>query len=234
MSLPRITHTLYETILPSTNKKIKYRAFTVKEEKIMLIAKESRDSEQITLAIKQILTNCLIDVDIDSLAIFDVEYMLNAIRSKSVGNIVEFVILDPETEEEVKLTMDLDKVVISKSPEHTNKIKVNDEYTLFMRYPNYDTYLVTFKNEKPQDPLMYYDTMLSCFDRLVSKDAVYKFSDFSKEEVDQFVEDLDPGVMEKLRDFFKTMPIMRHEIKYKNKAGNDKTFVIEGTDSFFI
>lgn len=234
MQLPKIDLPIYEMILPSTGEKVKFRTFTVKEEKILLIAKESKDSDQNMLAIKQILNNCLIDKNVEDLAIFDIEYLLLMIRGKSVNNTAEFIITDPETFEEVKLKINIDDVKINKDPRHSNKIKLNDEYIMFMKYPNIEMFKAVFESEKTKDPLVYYNVMVSCIDKLVSEETVYKFSDFSKEEIDAFMENLESDIIERIKVFFETMPRLRHEVKYKNKNGNEKTFVLEGTDSFFI
>lgn len=234
MQLPKIDLPIYEMILPSTGEKVKFRTFTVKEEKILLIAKESKDSDQNMLAIKQILNNCLIDKNVEDLAIFDIEYLLLMIRGKSVNNTAEFIITDPETFEEVKLKINIDDVKINKDPRHSNKIKLNDEYIMFMKYPNIEMFKAVFESEKTKDPLVYYNVMVSCIDKLVSEETVYKFSDFSNEEIDAFMENLESDIIERIKVFFETMPRLRHEVKYKNKNGNEKTFVLEGTDSFFI
>ncbi len=234
MQLPKIDLPIYEMILPSTGEKVKFRTFTVKEEKILLIAKESKDSDQNMLAIKQILNNCLIDKNVEDLAIFDIEYLLLMIRGKSVNNTAEFIITDPETFEEVKLKINIDDVKINKDPRHSNKIKLNDEYIMFMKYPNIEMFKAVFESEKTKDPLVYYNVMVSCIDKLVSEETVYKFSDFSNEEIDAFMENLESDIIERIKVFFETMPRLRHEVKYKNKNGNEKIFVLEGTDSFFI
>lgn len=234
MALPKIDLPIYEAKLPSTGEVVKYRAFTVKEEKIMLIAKEANDIQQIIIAIKQILNNCVLNKTIDELAVFDVEYLLTMIRSKSVNNVVDFSILDPETQDEVKLSLDIEQMTVFRDDRHTNKIRINDEYVMFMKYPSYETYLSTFKDQSQEDPMVYYDVMISCIDKIVSEDTVYNLSEFTREEIDQFIEGLSADVVEKIQTFFETMPKLRHEIKYKNSKGNEKTFVIEGTESFFM
>lgn len=234
MKLPKIDLPLYELVLPSTGEKVKYRAFTVKEEKIMLIAKESRDSEQIILSIKQIIDNCLIDKKSDDLSIFDVEYVILMIRGKSVNNTIDFSITDPETGEDIKLSVDIEDVKIIRNEEHTNRIKLNDQYTMFMKYPSYDLFAAATKNIKDANSLLFYDVMISCIDKVVSADEVYQFSDFTREDVDKFMEDLESDVIERIQKFFETMPKLRHEIHYVNSVGNKKAFVIEGTESFFM
>lgn len=234
MELPKIDLPIYEIILPSNNEKVKYRPFTVKEEKVFLIAKESKDTDQNILSIKQVLNNCLIDKSIDDLAIFDIEYLLLAIRGKSVNNTADFIITDPETGEEVKLKLDVNDVQVKRDPTHSNKIRLNDEYTLFMKYPNIDLFKILTNGIKIKDPLVYYNIMLSCMEKIASSEAVYHFKDFTNEEIDKFIENLENDIISRIENFFNTAPKLRHEIKYKNTLGHEKTFVIEGTDSFFI
>lgn len=233
MALPKIDLPLYQCELPSTGKKIKYRPFTVKEEKILLTAQESKEPEQIMLAIKQVLNNCLNGVDIADLAIFDVEYMIIQLRSKSVDNKTEFEIVDPETEEKVKLELNLDEVKISRDQNHTNKVKLSDEYTLFLKYPTIEQLedLISRQEQSQEDN---YNLMMSCLDKLASKEELFKFSDFPKKEIDEFIESLHSDVIKEIKKFFDTMPRVRYEIPYTNSAGNKKTFVLEGTQSFFI
>lgn len=233
MALPKIDLPLYQCELPSTGKKIKYRPFTVKEEKILLTAQESKESAQIILAIKQILNNCLQDVDVSQLSVFDVEYMLIQLRSRSVDNMTEFEITDPETDEKVKLELNLSDVKVSRHKDHDNKIKISDEYTLFLRYPTIDQFEALMDKEE-QTAEDSYDMLISCLDKLASKDEVYKFSDFSKKEVNDFAESLHSDTIKSIKTFFDTMPKVRHEIQYTNSKGNKKTFVLEGTQTFFI
>lgn len=233
MPLPKIDLPLYQCELPSTGKKIKYTPFTVKEEKILLTAQESKESAQIILAIKQILNNCLQDVDVSQLSVFDIEYMLIQLRSRSVDNMTEFEVTDPETDEKVKLELNLSDVKVSRHKDHDNKIKISDEYTLFLRYPTIDQFesLMDKEEQTAEDS---YDMLISCLDKLASKDEVYKFSDFSKKEVNEFAESLHSDTIKSIKTFFDTMPKVRHEIPYTNSKGNKKTFVLEGTQTFFI
>jgi hypothetical protein len=233
MPLPKIDLPIYQCELPSTGKPIKFRPFSVKEEKILLTAQESEDPKQVILAIKQILTNCLVDVDVDKLAVFDFEYLLIVLRSKSVDNIVQFEIKDPDTEESVKLEVDISKVKVEKDPKHTNKVDLSP-YSLFLKYPNIDEIDVLFKKDSESSAEDNYNILISCLDKLVLEDDVYLFKDFSKKEVDEFVESLGSDIIIKIRNFFETMPKVRHEVPYINSKGENKTFVLQGTQSFFI
>ena len=233
MALPKIDLPIYELELPSTGKKVKFRPFTVKEEKILLTAQEADDPSQMILAIKQIVNNCLVDNTIDNLAVFDIEYLLIMIRSKSVDNKVEFEITDAETEEKVKLELDLSHVKVEKDPTHTNKVKISDDYTLFLKYPSVDSFsdMMVKEAQTAEDS---YKVMINCLDKLASEDEVFVFDDFTSKEVDNFVDSLHSDTIKEIKKFFDTLPKVRHELKYINSKGDEKVFVIQGTESFFI
>jgi len=231
--LPKIDLPLFELELPSTGKKVKYRPFTVKEEKILLVAQESEDPEQTILSVKQIINNCLVDTQVEKLAMFDLEYVLLMLRSKSVDNNIKFGVKDPDTEENIELEIDLNEVKIAKDEKHTNKIKINDDYTLLLRYPTIEEFIKIAGSDQ-KDPLVNYFIMISCLDKIASDDEVYKFSDYSDEEIDELMEGLQGDVIKKIQEFFETMPKLRHEMKYTNSKGKEQTFVIEGMRSFFI
>ena len=233
MALPKIDLPIYELILPSNGKKLQYRPFTVKEEKILLTAQQSKESEQIIIAIKQIVNNCIIDYDVDKLALFDLEYLMINIRSKSVDSNVEFEIEDPDTKEKVKLVLNLENVKVQRDERHTNKIQVDDTYTLFLKYPTIDDFSdIIGKADLP--PEKTYEILMSCIDKLASEDDVYNFKDFNKKQVDEFIDSLNADVTKKIKIFFDTMPKVRHEMPYKNSNGEEKVFTIQGTQSFFM
>ena len=233
MALPKIDLPLYELKLPSNDKKVQYRPFTVKEEKILLSAQQSKENDQIVMAIKQIVNNCLIDYSIDDLSLFDLEYLLINIRSKSIDNSVEFEIEDPDTQEKIKLKLLLDNVKVHRDENHTNKIQVDDTYTLFLKYPNIDNFIDVL-NGSDISPEKTYDILLSCIDKLASADEVYNFKDFNAKQVNEFIESLHSDTTKKIKLFFDTMPKVRHEMLYTNSEGKEKTFTIQGTQSFFM
>ena len=230
--LPKIDLPIFETKLPSTQENIKYRPFTVKEEKIMLVAGESKDMMQQVLAIKQIVNNCVLERDISDIAMFDLEYLLLLLRARSVNNDVEFEIIDPDTSEEIKLTLDIDNVELKLAPDHTKEVKINEQYSLMLKYPSIDEFIrITALNDK--DPLSSYFIMISCLDSVVSEDEVHSFKNYSDKEVDDFMENVSGDVVKGIQKFFDSMPKLRHTMPYKDKEGNDKNFVIEGIRSFF-
>lgn len=233
MALPKINLPISELTLPSNGAKIKYRPFTVKEEKILLVAQESGETENEVLAMKQIINNCMIDYDISDIALFDFEYIYLTLRSRSVDNMAKFVIKDPDTQENVELELDMTDVDIYREEGHSNEIKVNDDYTLFLRYPNVDNF-IRIVSSSEDDPLVNYFVMVSCLDSLASEDEVHDFKEYSEEEVEEFMDGLSGDVIRQITTFFETMPKIRKEIPYTNSEGKEQTFVVEGTRSFFI
>ena len=233
MPLPKIDIPIFEMELPSTKKKLKYRPFTVKEEKILLVAQEANDPEQEILAARQVISNCIIDEDVSSFAMFDLEYVLLVLRSRSVDNTITFQIKDPDTEESIQLVIDADNVKFMEDESHTNKIALDGTYSLFLKYPTIEEFTSIIKMDD-DDPLVNYFVMISCLDYIASEDEVHYFKDYENSDIDAFMDNLDGGVIKKIEHFFSTMPKLRHEMKYKNKEGKDKTFVIEGMRSFFI
>jgi len=233
MPLPKIDMPLYDLTIPSNGEKLKYRPFTVKEEKIMLMARESADPKEIISAIKQIVSNCIFGAKLDDLALFDLEYIILNIRSRSVDNVIKFEITDPDTEQQVPVELDLKNVEIQRNEEHDNVIKISDNYILYLKYPHIDDFFELLMDENPSQERQF-EILISCMDKLASEEDVYNFKDFSKQEVDEFVESLNADTLRDMKKFFDTIPTARHEIPYVNSNGDEKTFVIQGTQSFFI
>ena len=234
MPLPKIEQPLFDLTIPSTGKNVKFRPFTVKEEKILLIAQESNDIKQIVNSIKQIVGNCVYDVDVDKLAMFDLEYILINLRAKSVNNEIEFKIKDPDTEEEIELSLDINDIEVKISDDHSKVIKLSDDIHIMMKYPQIDQLIDLQKSEKENQSEALFEIMMGCIDSVVQGEEVYSLKDFTKAEVDEFLESLSSHHVESIKNFFDTMPILRYEKKYKREDGTEKTFVAEGTETFFI
>ena len=236
MPLPKIDQPIFELTVPSNGDKINFRPFTVKEEKILLIAQESNDIDQVVLAIKQILTNCIHDYKIEKLAVFDLEYILIQIRAKAVNNQLKFRVTDPETNENIDLELNIDEIEIVRHADHKDIVKVSDTISLKMKYPTID-YLRALKTDSANaagQGAALFELMKSCIATVIDGDAVYKLKDFTDTEIDDFLDSLDSKVLNSVKEFFDTIPKMRYEVKYKTKDGKDKTFVAEGTETFFI
>lgn len=235
MALPKLNKPIFEIEIPSMKKKVTFNPFTVKEEKILLIAQESKDPDQMVLAIKQILNNCLHDVDIDKLATFDLEYLLINLRAKSVNNIFEVNIKDPDTDETIKLEVDIDDIKVQFDPEHKNKIELEPNVYLIMRYPSLkqlDSIIKLAANNSNSEEL--FELMISCFDILAYGEDVYKFDEYTPQQKIEFADDLSGGAINEIKNFFKTIPSLQYETSYKNSNGDTKRFLLKGTETFFI
>jgi len=233
MPLPKIELPLFETTIPSTEQKIRYRPFTVKEEKNLLIAQESQDYDQMVLSIQQLLTNCIADdVDVEKLALFDLEYLMLQIRARSVNNVIEFRIKDPVTGDPVDLEMDIDKLEVEFPEVDRRKIRINDDYIINMRYPTIkEMYLIKDIQDNAVEKL--FDMMISCIENVVNQDQIYTLSEFSDKEVMEFVDDLPNSAIEKIKLFFERMPSVTYMAEWKTEEGEERSVKLEGLDNFF-
>lgn len=234
MALPKLEHPLFDLKIPSTQEKVKFRPFTVKEEKILLVAKESQERSQMIDAIKQIISNCIEDIEVNKLAIFDIEYIMLQIRAKSVNNVIDFKIKDPDTEEEVELSIDIDDIQIQFDDDHTDRIHLQDETYLIMRYPSVKELDMIFELTQQESSEKMFDLLVKCFDKIVDGENVYNVKDHTDKEIEDFVNSLSSRNIQEIKKFFDTMPVMKYEKKYKNKNGDEKTFVVRGTETFFL
>jgi hypothetical protein len=233
--LPKIDLPLFEMTLPTTQKVVKYRQYTVKEEKILLVANESKDAMQEIIALKQVVNNCLLDVNVEELPMVDLEYAYLMLRSKSVDNSLDFNIKDPDTDEVINLKLEIDDIKLNIGDDflESSKIKLNDDYSLFLKLPNIDNFVKIIEMD-PADPLVNYFILVSCLDKVASEDEIHEFKNYSQSEIDAFMETLTNTVISQIQKFFENMPRLRHEVKYTNSEGKEQTFVIEGMRTFFI
>jgi|TARA_B110000967_G_C18881021_1_gene561068 hypothetical protein len=233
MKLPKIDLPLFETKLPSTEETVQYRPFTVREEKILLVAQESKDPNQMVLAMRQIATNCCPNLEVNTIAMFDLEFIMMQIRAKSVNNKIEFVLSDPDTGAPVELELDVDDIELVIPEGHTKEITVTDDMYLMMRYPRLDEVSLFLKVvDKPTESL--FDVMTSCIESVVVGDEVQSLKEYTKKEIVEFVESFPGGTVDALQNFFETMPKLRFQTEYTNAAGEIKKVALEGTDTFFL
>ena len=238
MSLPKIDAPTYELILPSSNRKIRYRPFLVKEEKLLIIAMESEDMSQIASAIKQVLTNCIITrgIKIDKLSTFDIEYLFLNVRGKSVGESVDVLLTCPDDgETQVPVTIALSDIQVQKDPEHTDTIKLNDEYYMKMRYPSLDEFVKD--NFDPEDVGQIdqsFEMIAKCIEQVYNEEESWAGSDHTHKELIEFVENLGTTQFQSIEKFFATMPKLSHTVKVRNpNTGVESDVVLEGLASFF-
>ena len=238
MPLPTITTPSYELELPSTGKKIKYRPFLVKEEKLLVLALETEDTKQISTAIKTVLKSCIQSrgVKVDKLPTFDIEYLFLNIRGKSVGEEIEVNLIAPDDKEtSVPVTINIDDIKISKSKNHSNKIKLDDSLMMEMKYPSLDEFVKNnfdFTEEVNMDQS--FDLIASCIDKIYNDEEVWSTADCTKKEVKEFLEQMNSMQFKDIEKFFDDMPKLSHSVTFTNPNTNvESTVVLEGLSSFF-
>jgi hypothetical protein len=225
MGLPKIDIATFELKLPSTGQKIKYRPFLVKEEKILLIAAESKDNGQILHAMEQVISNCLIDkIDMEDMPSFDVEYIFLKLREKSMGEVIKVNVVDPEEKKKFEVNVDLNKVVIKKSPNHEKRIKLSNTLFIEMKYPNMQTIL----SVDPTKPLIEngFTIITNCIDKIYDGDTVHEAKDYTKKELQEFIEQFTQDMYDKLGNFFETMPSIYYESEEESPYTKKKIKVV--------
>jgi glutamyl/glutaminyl-tRNA synthetase len=239
MPLPKINTPTYELVLPSNGKKIKYRPFLVREEKILIMAMESEDMKQITDSIVQILGDCILtkDIKVESLATFDIEFLFLNVRAKSVGETVEVNITCPDDgETKVEMEIAIDDIKVQKTREHKNIIKLDDELMLKLKYPSLDQFIESNFETSGQtsDVSQSLSMITSCVDAIYNEEESWEAADCTKKELDEFIEQLNTKQFKEVEKFFTTMPKLSHKIKVKNpNTGVESEVVLEGLASFF-
>lgn len=239
MPLPVITAPTYELVLPSTNKKIKYRPFFVKEEKILLLAMESEDLTQINNAIFDVLESCILTkgVKVRDLPIFDIEYLFLNIRGKSIGEAIELVITcGDDGVTEVPLTIYIDEIEVKRNPDHNPDIQLTDKLTVRMKYPSYDQFIQeNFNSQNRQDILdLSFRIVASCIDMVYDDEECWAASDCTEQELLDWLETLNSSQYKEVEKFFKTMPKLRYETVVVNPVTEvENRIVLEGLQSFF-
>ena len=236
MPLPKIVTPSYELTLPSNGKKIGYRPFLVKEEKILILAIESSSLKQISRAIKDILKNCILTkgVKVDQLPTFDIEYLFLNIRARSIGESIELVVTCPDDNEtKVNTTIYIDEIEVKTNDKHNTDIKIDDTYTMRMKYPSLDEFIdENFNFDEQSDNS--FEIIASCIDMVFSEEEAWEAKDCTKKELTEFVEQLNSAQFKEIEQFFDTMPQLSHDIEVQNPKTKVKSTVkLEGLASFF-
>ena len=234
MALPKSVRPEYSTTIPSTGKKIKYQPFTVKEEKILVLAAESGDNEEITNAITNILERCVTspqDFKVQDLALFDIEYLFKA-RSKSAGEKIEVRVTDPDDETcTVFHEINIDKIGIERTEGHSDMIDLGSELQVQMRYPDISFFTEGIDNTDLSSSLA---TISRCVKSIVAGEEVYTRMEMADNELEEWLEELTTEQFKKIINFFQTMPKLSHSFTLKNKKkGTDFTVKLEGLADFF-
>ena len=243
MALPKIDAPIFTTKLISTGKEVKFRPFTVKEEKLFLMAYESEDTKSVNGTINQILRNCILDdTKVENLPLFDIEYLFLNLRARSVGEVVKLnyrcnnMIHEGDEEKKCNNRVEIDVNLLDIHPEinekHNNKIELTPKLGIVMKYPTMEL-INTASIEDEIDIII--EMILKCIDFIYDEDNIYYAKDASKEELLEFVESLSTKDLEKVKEFFETLPKLNKTVQFKcNKCGYTEDITVEGLQSFFM
>tara|TARA_Y100000114_G_scaffold120622_1_gene115620 strand:- start:86 stop:805 length:720 start_codon:yes stop_codon:yes gene_type:complete len=238
MPLPKVNTPTYELVLPSTGKKVKYRPFLVREEKILIMALETEDIKQITQAVVDILTECILTkgIKFENLSTFDIEYLFLNIRAKSVGETVEVNIICPDDNKtSVTVSIDIDSIKVKKNRKHKNIIKLDDNLSLKLKYPSLDQFIGSnFESKDDQSISSTLKVITSCIDVIYTEEESWVGSDSTEKELEEFIDQLNTKQFQLIEEFFNTMPKLSHPVKVKNPITEvESTVVLEGLAAFF-
>jgi len=236
MALPKLTTPTYELEIPSTDEKIKYRPFLVKEEKILMMAMESKATADITQAVKDIVSECTFNkVDISDMPMFDVEYIFLQIRSKSVGEVSKLKLLCPDDKKTfADVELNLTEVKVQVGDDHTNKIELGDGKGMIMKYPTFES----FKDGGIRDinASNMLEVISTCILQIYEEEGkkVYDPKDQTKKELTDFIEQMNTKQFKDVQKFFETMPKLKHDITIKNpKTKKESKITLTGLNDFF-
>ncbi len=237
MSLPKIGYPTLELELPSNKKKIKYRPYIVKEEKVLLLALESEEEGPIKEAIKELISNCVTSrIKVEELPSFDLEYIFLKIRAASAGEMIKMkVTCRDDNETEVETSINIEEVEVIKLEGHTNKIMLTDTLGIIMKYPSMDRFIESEFLDKDIKTEEVFKFIADHIEQVFDGEEVWDMSTTSKKEMEEWVETLTNKQFEAIQKFYETMPKLRHEFKVKNpNTGVESSYVIEGLQNFFV
>ena len=239
MPLPTISTPTYELTLPSSNKKIRYRPFLVKEEKILIIAMESQDTKQIARAVKDVISKCILSkgIKVEKLSTFDIEYLFLNIRGKSVGEQIEVMVTCPDDNKtQVPMSINVDSIKVQKDENHSTDIVLDDTFTLRMKYPSLNEFIKNnFGELEKMNVDDTFDLIASCIDQVYSEDETWASEECTKKELTNFVESLNSSQFKEVEKFFETMPKLSHTVKVINPNTKvESEIVLEGLQNFFV
>ena len=222
MPLPTIETPTYELKLPSSNKKVKYRPFLVREEKILILALESKDQNEITNCVTDVLKKCILTrgIDVDSLPTFDIEYLFLNIRAKSIGEDIKMTVTCPDDKKtQVPVTVYVDEIKVIKPKDHKTDIVLDDKMTLRMKYPSLNQFVESnFDVEDESETIVdkTFKVVADCMDTVYTEEDAWEAKDYSPDERVKFVEQLNSKQYKKVEKFFASMPKLSHTIEVIN------------------
>jgi len=232
--LPKIDKPIFEITVPSMKREVKFRPFTVKEEKILLVAQQESNEKSIILAIKQVINNCCQEdkFDVDKLATFDLEYLFLKLRARSINNVIEVSYRDNEDDKVYDFEINLDEVEMLQNADASNIISITDTVGIKMKYPS-----VTIIDDAPTeasaaDVVEY--LIRKCIDSIYDEESVYPADEYDEKELLEWIDSLDVETFNKIRAFFDNLPQMYYKLEYTNSLGNERTIELSTLSDFFI
>ena len=244
MALPKIDVPIYEVKIPSSGKNIRFRPFTVKEEKLFLMAAQGDDTKTSINTIVQVLNNCILDdIDVEKMPLFDIEYLFLNLRARSISEVVELSYkcnnivpdnsgADKRCNNVVNINVNVLEIEPTIDPSHTTKIELSDKLGLVMRYPNMNFLSTDIAKDEFSIVI---DLILDCIEYIYDDEAIYYSKDSTKEELTEFLDSLPSKDLEKIKSFFDTLPKMKKDLDFKcNKCGHTEKIALEGIESFFV
>ncbi|MDC3266486.1 gp26 family baseplate hub assembly chaperone [bacterium] len=232
MPLPKISQPVFQLTLPSNGKVVHFRPFTVREEKILMMAQESGEKKDIINSYKQLINNCAIDpIDVDKMASFDLEYFFIQLRSKSVSNISKVQVKDQDDGEMYEVEINLDKIEIVKNDQISNNVKLTEDVGIILKYPTFNVLAGINDTEDKMDTTL--AILRGCIDQVYEGEEVHDTANYSVSEMNDFILSLNKAQIEEIQKFFEAMPKLVYNAKYLDKEKQLKQLKIEGLDNFF-
>ena len=241
MALPKLDVPIYTMQLASTGEEIKYRPFLVKEEKILLMALEGEDEKEMTTAIKQIINNCVVSegIDVENLPLFDIEYILINLRARSMGDVIKTRYVNNSCEREdcepIEMEVNVAQLEVDKSKDHKNKIELTKDVGIIMKYPNMEMMSkAQLIGGQDADSTTVFEVIYECIDQVYDSEDVYSKKDYSKDELQEFIDSFTSDQFREVQSFFETMPKLYKDIEFNcKKCGYKEDIRLEGLAGFF-
>ena len=233
MALPKLNTPTYELVLPSTGEKIKYRPFLVKEQKMLMIAQESKDENSLADTLGELVKSCTFEkIDAVNSPMFDIEYIFLKLRAKSVGETAEISVLaNDDNKTRVSVKVNLDKIDIHMTADHTNEVQIDEKIKLVLKYPVLKD--MKYISESDDEYKKMFAVLSKCIHEVHDGDKIYNAIDLTQKDIDEFVDSMNTSQLAKVLDFFTTMPKLRHPVSFinpKTKVKNE--VVLEGLQTF--
>ena len=219
----------YREVIPSTKKEVIINPFKVGDEKVLLMASESKDSTQMIDALKKVINNCVQGATVDEMASFDIEYMFIKIRAVSVGEIADISLVCPECDTANPIKADLSKTIVKGIDEFKTNVKITDELLFTMKLPHVDTMSIT-------------DSTPDSIVNFIASNVVKVF--YGEETIEVTPEDVDDIVniinqltssqFKELQDYVVNIPKMSLDVEYEcSYCSKSNKQTLEGLADFF-